>query len=80
MMRATRIKTSAGAGLVSRVEALSMSCATFLPCVWMKRRGGTAVEHPYKSLYTKHVSPQPASPFVMLVESDLSAGSHQLLP
>jgi len=80
MMGATITKTLTGAGIVSRVEALSMSCATFLPCAWLKRRGATATKHPYKVLHTKHAAPQSASPFVMLVESDLSVGSHQLLP
>ena len=73
-------KTVKVTGTVKRVEALSMSCLSFLSLGRPKlQQDLTQVKHA-KALHTHHFAPRPANACVMLTESDVSRRSHGIVP
>jgi hypothetical protein len=79
MKVATTTGTVVNTDTRSRVETLSTSCVSLLSAVRPKLsrdlRRGAHGKYPHASGFT----PQPASAFVMLVESDVSGGRHDIL-
>jgi hypothetical protein len=80
MKVAAMAKTVLRAGATGRVEALSLSCLSFLGAVRPNLQRGMLVEKHTKVPSTCYFSPRPASACVMLTENDVRGGSHGILP
>jgi hypothetical protein len=80
MQVAATTKTVRRAGSPRRVQALSLSCLSFLATVRPKLQRGVPTEKYTHVLATCYFLPQPASTCVMLIESDIRGGSRGILP
>jgi hypothetical protein len=79
MKVAAMTKTMTSAYPISRVGALSTSCFSFLSAVRPKvQQSRTAKKHGVLQ-HLHGFTPQPASPCVMLVSSDMGGGSYDIL-
>ena len=80
MKVAAMTKTVLRAGSARRVEALSLSCRSFLTAVRPKLQRGMLAEKHTKVPSTRYFLPRPANAYAMLTESDIRGGSHGILP
>jgi hypothetical protein len=82
MRPAIRSWRTAWVGVTHHVEALGTSCPSFirLTSIGRKLLLVAPMEKHYKILPTSSAGPQPASTFVMLVESDVRGGIRGILP
>jgi hypothetical protein len=72
-------KTMGHTDTVSLMDALSTSCISFLSTLRPKLHQYLLRGEHSKPQYAHSHAPQPASPCIMLVTSDVSRGSHDIL-
>jgi hypothetical protein len=64
---------------VSLMEALSTSCVSFLSALRPKRQQHLLRGEHSRPQHAHSHAPQPASPCIMLITSDMGGGSHDIL-
>ena len=79
MQVAATTKTVANTDTISWRGTLSTSCVFFLSAVRPKFQRALERGAHSKLSHASYFAPQPASAFVMLVESDASGGRHDIL-